>query len=396
MIRYLFAFAVVLTASLAHAADVKWKRIKLDGRFRSEGVAAADVNKDGKMDVLAGDVWYEAPKWSVHEIRKPGKFVAGKGYSTTFGVFAYDINKDGWTDQILIGFPGAPFYWYENPKGKSGHWKAHLIWHSACNESPEFEDINGDGVPELILGSQPESKLGYLPIPKGDAVYKKWTFHAISKKGNPGQNGTHRFYHGLGVGDLNNDGKTDVIIPHGWWQAPKSKAAGPRPSGPWKFHASTLKPAKGGPVRAGYIYCEDLDGDGDTDVITSNAHAYGVWWFENKDGKFHQHLIDKSYSQTHAMEFVDINGDGQKDIITGKRFYAHNGNDPGGKDPVVMVWYEVKKTKGKPPKFIRHEIEAGRGTGIGTQFQVIDMNGDKRPDIVLSNKKGVNVLLQVK
>lgn len=389
---------LLLAAAAASAADVKWKRLKLDDRFRSEGVAAADVNRDGKLDVIAGDVWYEAPHWKVHEIRKPGKYVPDKGYSQSFADFAFDLNGDGWTDVIIIGFPGAPFSWYENPKNKPGHWKAHLLWHSACNESPDFEDLDGDGRPELVLGSQPESKLGYLPIPKGKAVYEKWTFHPIGEKGNPGRNGSHRYYHGLGVGDLNGDGRRDVFIPHGWWAAPQSLASS---QAAWKFTPLSLsKNNKGNPLPCAYMYADDLDLDGDADIIMSSAHNFGVWWFENVSGKaatkFKYHLIDQSYSQTHALEYVDIDGDGVKDLVTGKRYFAHQGHDPGGKDPVVMYWYEVKKTRGKPPKFIRHEIEAGRNTGIGTQFQVADMNGDGKPDIVLSNKKGVNLLLQVK
>jgi hypothetical protein len=140
---------------------------------------------------------------------------------------------------------------------------------------------------------------------------------------------------------------------------------------------------------------EDLDMDGDMDLISSSAHAYGVWWWENIDGKtLRQHVIDKSFSQLHAMQYVDINGDGQRDIVTGKRYFAHNGHEKGENDPIVMLWYEVKRAKGRPPQFIRHEIVQGRDTGVGTQFEVTDVNGDGLPDIVLSNKKGVNVLMQ--
>jgi hypothetical protein len=60
----------------------------------------------------------------------------------------------------------------------------------------------------------------------------------------------------------------------------------------------------------------------------------------------------------------------------------------------VMFWYEVKKGEKAPPTFTAHKIDAGTDTGVGTQFFVGDINGDKLLDIVSSNKKGTNVLLQ--
>ncbi len=318
-----------LYSGLAFGGDVAWERQQLDAAFRSEGVAAADVNHDGKTDVLAGDVWYEAPNWKMHEIKTPGKHVAGVGYSTSFANWAYDINGDGWDDFILIGFPGDPFYWYENPKNEPGHWKAHLIWHSACNESPDFEDINGDGKPELLLGSQPEAQMGYLPVPAKDKATMKWPFEPVSEKGDPATNGTFKYYHGLGVGDMNKDGRQDVVIPHGWWEQPTNDEVGP-----WKFHKLHLgKDGGNNPLPGANIYVDDLDLDGDQDIMMSSAHAYGVWWFENNNGNFAYRLIDESFSQTHAMEYVDLNGDGSKDLLTGKRYYAHNGGDPGRKNP---------------------------------------------------------------
>jgi sugar lactone lactonase YvrE len=378
--------------------DHNWQRITLDVAFRSEGVAVGDLNNDGRNDVVAGDIWYEAPKqpltgeWKRHEIRKPGQYVAGIGYSHSFCNYVWDVDQDGQQDVVIVGFPGEPFHWYRNPGSAGGHWKGHEIWHSICNESPDFADITGDGKPEFVFGSQPERRMGFSPLPSKDAVANKWTFHAISKSGDPGKNGTFKYYHGLGHGDLNQDKRTDVLIAHGWWEQPADLDAAE-----WEFHPYALGRDGVGVERMGDIHVDDLDLDGDQDLIASSAHAHGVWWWENLGDKsntqFRFHLIDQSYSQTHAMEYVDINGDGQRDIVTGKRFFAHNGGDPGGRDLVQMFWYEVHRGS-EGPRFIRHEIAAARNTGIGTQFQVVDFNGDGKADIALSNKKGVNLLLQ--
>lgn len=398
MIRTLLTcLLLVLLSSSVAVADEKigWTRIKIDDVFRSEGVGAGDINKDGKMDVAYGDVWYAAPDWKMHAFRKVGQYQFDKGYSESFCNEVLDVNGDGWPDILVVGFPGKPCFWYENPQGKFGElWEEHLIWHSACNESPQFADVLGDGRLELIMGSQPESQLGYLTIPQPDKAAAKWDFRALGQPGDPGKNGSHRFYHGLGVGDLNNDGRNDILIPHGWWEAPVDRAGSD-----WTFHPLSLSPdGKGDSLRAANMFAYDLDLDGDQDIIMSSAHTFGIWWFENTGGNenpaFKYHLIDNWFSQTHALQLADVNGDGHKDLITGKRFYAHNGHDPGGKDPVVMYWIEVQRKKGSAPRFLPHEIEAGRDTGIGTQFTVTDFNGDGLIDIVLGNKKGVNVLLQ--
>lgn len=392
--------------------DPNWIRIPLDSRFRSEGAAAADLNNDGSADVIAGDVWYGSPKpgsenytdaskWTLHEIRKPGDFVAGKGYSNSFCNFTFDVDGDGWPDVIIVGFPGDPLHWYRNPGRDGGDWTETQIWTSACNESPEFEDLDGDGIPEFVLGSQPEAQMGFVRLPGSVGTLESDVFHAISKPstmsqdaGNRGiDNGTFRYSHGLGVADMDLDGRRDIIFCGGWWKSPDDINR----SHLWDFHPIRITTEDGEqPLPdSGNIYARDFDLDGDVDVILSSAHKYGVWWAENRGhAPWRLHIIDQSYSQTHAMEEVDINGDGQLDYVTGKRFFAHNGGDPGGNDAVVMYWYETRIEKGRSPRFVPHEIVAGRGTGIGTQFIIRDMDNDGRPDIVLSNKKGVNVLLQ--
>jgi len=411
--RFIVCLSVIAIApALSADEDANWIRIKLDERFRSEGSAAGDLNNDGTMDVVAGDVWYQAPahdtpdhheaaRWKLHEIRQPGEFVAGKGYSNSFFNFTRDIDQDGWSDVVIVGFPGDPFHWYRNPGGDGGHWKENQIWTSACNESVELEDIDADGIPEFVLASQPEAQMGFVRIPGSAGATTDQIFHAISlpsaePKTAPNRgldNGTFKYSHGLGVADVNLDGLQDIVIKHGWWQGPGSVAG----NDAWVFHPIriTVDGTEQSLPDCANMYARDFDLDGDADLILSSAHRHGVWWAENTgEPQWILHEIDTSYSQTHALEEVDVNGDGQLDYVTGKRFFAHNGSDPGGNDPVVMYWYEVQTEKGKSPRFIPHEIVAGRGTGVGTQLTIQDMNADSRPDIVLSNKKGVNVLLQ--
>lgn len=389
-------FSCVLVGSLPGFAgdEHRWERVQLDARFRSEGAAAADFNNDGLVDVVAGDFWYEAPHWTRHEIRPAGSYWAGNGYSNSFCNWTWDINGDGWNDIILVGFPGAPFHWYENPKGKEGHWREHVIWHSICNETPLFTDVTGDGKPDIVCGSQPEAQMGYLEIPEGDAVYSKWDFVPISEPGDPATNGTFKYYHGLGATDVNGDGRRDITICHGFWEAPKELDGSA-----WTFHPGLLRePGGDSVVKTADLYAVDLDLDGDQDLLGSSAHAFGIWWFENQgeqDGTvtYASHLIDESLSQTHALWFGDIDNDDDLELVTGKRYFAHNGGDPGGLDPVKMIIVDVTPAKGGP-QFSLREIRAGRDTGIGTQFSVVDVDRNGLLDLVLSNKKGVNLLLQ--
>jgi len=367
-----------LTAAPALAGELKFVKTVVDTTFRSEGVAIGDVNRDGKMDIFAGDVWYEAPNWKMHELRKLGKYNYAGGYSNCFANFSQDVNGDGWIDSIVVGFPGKECYWYENPKGKAGHWTRRMVCKSACNETPCYVDLLGTGKPVLLFGT--DGVMTWYSVPAD--LEGPWDAHAVS---GPKAPGTQRFSHGLGIGDVNGDGRNDVLVTAGWWEAPAD-----RTKGPWKFHK-----AKFGPHCAD-MFATDLDGDGDADLITSSAHAYGIWWYErvetDKGVEYKQHLIDKSFSQAHAVHLVDMNGDGTTDLVTGKRFYAHNGKDPGGKEPAVLYWYERRPPKDGKVEFIPHKIDDD--SGVGTQFVVADFNGDGRPDIVTSNKKGVRVFVQ--
>ncbi|MCX5758399.1 MAG: VCBS repeat-containing protein, partial [Candidatus Hydrogenedentes bacterium] len=194
-----------------------------------------------------------------------------------------------------------------------------------------------------------------------------------------------QFGHGLGMGDVNGDGRMDILSTEGWWEGPVDRT---RPD--WGFHQAHLGPACANMV----VY--DVDGDGHNDVITSSAHDYGIWWFEQRQENgattFVQHEIDKGISQTHALILADINNDGLQDLITGKRYYAHCGHDPGCHEPAVLCWFELLRPEPGKFEYRKHEID--NDSGVGTQFQVCDVDGDGLLDVVTSNKKGVHLFLQ--
>ncbi len=366
---------------------VKFKRTAISNEFISEGVAVADVNKDGKLDVIAGSFWYEAPSWLPHQFAKSINFgpkgaileriKPNQGYSDSFLNFNLDVNQDGWEDLIKVGMPGEPAHWYENNKNKPGFWGKHEVYPSVGNESPLFEDVDGDGRKDMIFADSKSKKVVWLSAPtsKKDTL---WQTYIIS---NDSLQSTHRYTHGLGFGDMNLDGKKDIVVREGWWESPKD----PKTSN-WTFHKTDIG------LECAQMYLMDLDDDGDQDVISSSAHKYGFWWHENNAGNFTHHEFSKIFSQSHNLTLVDINGDGNKDLVSGKRFLAHNSGDPGDLDPSLLVWFEY--IPGKTPQWFPHTIDNDSGAGLHNV--VIDMNKDKKLDVVVSNKKGVFYFEQIK
>jgi len=376
---------ILMFASAASTAEIAFKKTHLDSEFRAEGVAVGDFNGDGRLDIAAGSVYYAAPDWKMVAVWEEPKVFPVKGYSPIFGFFAEDLNGDGRTDMIQNDFPGKQTWWYENPGSESGAWTRRMVVPVTNNESPLFADLMGDGRRELICGYSPDASKPDGPekcmifAAAADDPNEPWNIHVISKPGAPG---TRKYAHGLGVGDLNGDGRSDVVTTKGWWEAPKNRRAGI-----WAFHEAPLG------EDAAHMIVDDFDGDGDNDVLSTSAHRYGVWWHEQTSDGWTTREIDNTISQTHAVIAADINGDGLTDFVTGKRWYAHNGRDPGAEEPALLVWYELRRAGGRP-LWIRHTIDDD--SGVGTQFEVTDLNGDGLLDVVTSNKKGVFCFEQVR
>jgi hypothetical protein len=358
--------------SITSFGEVSFEKIVLDTRFVSEGVAVADVNRDGRLDILAGNVWYAAPSWKPHEIAPFQPVDGAKAYSNCFNSWAYDLNHDGWADQIVIGMPGEKAIWRENPKGQDKPWTEHPIWRSACNESPLFVDLNKTGRPVLVMGYDDDYLAWFEPARD---PYAEWVCHPISAaKGS----GSQRYSHGLGVGNLRGDGAWEILTKDGYYA---------RSSDSWKFNATSL----GDDCAQMQVY--DVNKDGLADVVTSSAHNRGVWWFEQqKAGGFERHTIDETISETHSLALADIDRDGVMDIVTGKRVWAHGpAGDVGAGEPAWLVWYRLERKPGGCT-WTRHLIDTD--SGVGTQVLALDVNRDRRIDLVVSNKKGVFLFLQ--
>ena len=387
------ALCLAVTTSLcARAADPlhrSFKKIQLTDTFHAEGAGIGDFDQDGHMDVVVGPYWYAGPQFDTKHQLYPVEAFDPKGYSNNFATFVHDVNGDGYPDVLVNVWPGDAVVWYENPGNEDTgeHWTRHTAFEVVDNESPGFGDITGDGKPELVFHTR--GILGYAEPNPNDPT-APWTFNGISERGN-----WQRYTHGLGYGDVDGDGKSDFLMREGWWQQSDD-------GGRWTPHSQDF--GQGG----AQMHTYDIDGDGDQDVITSlSAHGYGMAWFEqvqqNGETDFKQHLIIGSkrsdsphgvkFSQVHAVELADMNGDGLKDIITGKRYWAHGPHgDVEPNAPAVLYWFQLTRDDRGNVEYVPHLIDDD--SGVGTQFSVGDLNGDELPDVAIGNKKGAFVMLQ--
>jgi FG-GAP-like repeat len=256
----------------------------------------------------------------------------------------------------------------------------------AATESPLWLDLDGDGKKELVC--MQGGKYGYATVDYRE-VTKPWVFTAISDKVT-----NTPYIHGLGAGDLSGDRKPDIVCKDGWYEQPSKKGES------WTWHPEPFA----GPGGAQMLVF-DADGDGDNDMVTSlNGHGYGLVWFSaaRKDGKvtFTRHEIlpedpaktgadGLQFSQLHALEAGDFDGDGRMDFTTGKRYYAHNGNDPGAEDPALaVIFYNRKDGDG-----VRWQAEViDNDSGVGCQVLAVDLDGDGKLEFAAGNKKGVHVI----
>jgi len=354
------AVFVVALWSITRPREVPFQKSMIDDGA-AETCAFADINQDGKLDIVAGEYWYEAPNWTPHRFRD---LPYQNGYIGNFCDLALDVNHDGYPDVVsCLGFENR-LVWVENPGRKGGAWREHTIDSGHFIETAFLVDLDNDGkAQELLPDYLGDAFTAWYEVKDGQFVK-----HVVSEKS---------YGHGIGVGDVNGDGRNDIITPKGWLEAPPD----PRQAN-WTWHPDFDL------GDTGFIYALDINGDGRTDLVASAAHDYGIFWMEQgPSGHWTKHMIDDTWSQAHGLTMVDVNRDGKPDFLTGKRYMAHD-HDPGAREPLGIYWYEYLLDD-KKVVWVKHVIDYSSRTGAGLHIPVADLYGDGGLEFLAAGKNGL-------
>jgi len=309
-------------------------------------------------------------EWRRHQFRTVG--IHGE-FVSDCGEWIVDVNHDGAPDLVTAGWITNGLFWYENPKKPDAMWKRHFI--------PTATTLRADGWPTSM---ETRSPIWCSCIIAAPASFGSISLGAQPKVHHPG--GQEQDGHGVGVADIDGDGKPDILTPYGWLKnldADKDQ---------WEWHPAWTLGETGFPI-IGY----DVNHDGKIDVLFGRGHSYGLYWLEQQGEGINRHWIDhridESYSQVHALALADIDGDGEPELLAGKRYRGHNGGDPGSHDPIVVYYYKINRHSGE---FVRHTLSANGTAGAGTQFVVRDLDGDGDVDIATAGKTGVHFFENLK